>query len=122
MPDLNHSWGEDLQVSATGDVSVVDGTALGEQRVLRRLLTNPGDYIWHPTYGAGLPAKVGGLMNVPALKALIRSQMALEAVVAKSPPPVIDVVKSGPSSVAISIRYNDAQSGQQAGLSFDLNG
>ena len=46
MPDLAHQFGADLVAGATGDLAVVDGPALGRQRVLRRLLTNPGDYIW----------------------------------------------------------------------------
>ena len=33
-------------ISSSGDISVVSGPLLGQQRVLRRLLTNPGDYIW----------------------------------------------------------------------------
>ena len=53
--DFDQLWGDDLTLTATGQVALVDGTPKGEQRVLRRLLTNPGDYIWHPEYGAGLP-------------------------------------------------------------------
>ena len=59
MPDLAHEFGADLQAGPTGDLALADGAALGRQRVLRRLLTNPGDYIWHPTYGAGLARFVG---------------------------------------------------------------
>ena len=57
--DLAHWFGQDLNVAASGDLLTVDGTAKGQQRVLRRLLTNPGDYIWEPTYGAGLASKIG---------------------------------------------------------------
>ena len=77
MSDLNHFYGGDLSLSATGDILKVDGSTQGQQRVLRRLLTNPalmdssgkvtvvGDYIWHPTYGAGLPRMVGDTVDIP---------------------------------------------------------
>ena len=54
MSDISHQWGSDLSIGPTGDFALVSGAILGQQRVLRRLLTNPGDYIWHPDYGAGL--------------------------------------------------------------------
>jgi hypothetical protein len=122
MPDINHLWGQDLGASASGDLATVDGTALGEQRVYRRLLTNPGAYIWHPDYGAGLPAKIGSLLDIRALKALILSQIYLEPVVSRSPAPVITVVQADVSTVSIVIAYIDAITGEQASLSFDLNG
>lgn len=122
MPDLYHYWGDDLQVSPAGDLATVDGTTLGEQRVLRRLLTNPGDYVFHPDYGAGLPAKIGTVQDTASLVALIRSQMFQEAVVAATPAPVISVTPIAGSlgAVSISIQYADATTGQQASLTFDL--
>lgn len=54
MPDLSHQWGSDLLIGPTGDLATASGTELGQQRVLRRLLTNASDYIWHLGYGAGL--------------------------------------------------------------------
>jgi phage baseplate assembly protein W len=122
MPDIDHLWGNDLSVNATGDLATVDGTSLGEQRVLRRLLTNPGEYIWHPEYGAGLPQKVGSLLDIPALKALITAQMFQEAAVSRTPLPVITVSQTDISTASIQISYVDAQTGEQASLSFDLNG
>lgn len=119
MPDVSHICGQDLQLSATGDLLLVDGTVLGEQRVLRRLLTNRGDYVFHLDYGASLPARVGDLLNIPDLNAAIRAQIFQEAVVSQSPPPTIEVIKSGIGSVVINITYQDAFTGQQASLSFD---
>jgi len=46
MVDVQHRWAGDLAVTATGDLAVVTGGPLGTERVLRRLLTNPADYIW----------------------------------------------------------------------------
>src|SRR5271155_3821108 len=91
MPDISHTWGSDLVLSPTGDLASVVNPALGLQRVLRRLLTNPGDYIWNLTYGAGLPAMVGQIVNVPAIQGLITSQMLREAAVAQSPLPQVTV-------------------------------
>ncbi len=54
MYDLSHQWGDDLTVGPTGDMALVTGSVFGQQRVLRRLMTNPGDYIWQLDYGAGL--------------------------------------------------------------------
>ena len=48
-----------LRAGAAGDLAPAAGTLRGQQRVLRRLLTNPGDYIWQPGYGAGLGQFVG---------------------------------------------------------------
>ena len=88
--------GGDVASSVTGDLLPVDGTIKGQQRILRRLLTNPGDYIWHPTYGAGLGAKVGDNTDIPAITALIRAQIRLESVVSQNPPPTVRVTTSNP--------------------------
>lgn len=122
MPDLYHQFGEDLQVSASGDIAIVDGTTLGTQRVLRRLLTAAGDYIFHTDYGAGLPERVGALLNLSDLRSTIRDQIFKEAVVSRIPPPAISVstVPGQIGAVSVKIAYNDAFSGLQASLSFDL--
>jgi hypothetical protein len=46
--------------------------------VLRRLLTNPGSYIWHLEYRAGLPQYLGQPAVLSAINSLIISQMFLE--------------------------------------------
>ena len=119
MPDINHQWGSDLASSATGDLMTVDGTSLGVQRVLRRLLTTQLDYIWHTDYGAGLPGRVGELLDLPFLSSLIRSQIFLEAAVARTPEPTISVVPI-PNGVFVRVAYVDAQTGQQINLAFDV--
>ena len=63
MPDISHQFSADLSLSPTGDLATITAPQLTQQRVLRRLLTNPGDYIWHPSYGAGLAAFVGQPAN-----------------------------------------------------------
>lgn len=132
MSDLNHYFGGDLSLSATGDLLKADGTVQGQQRVLRRLLTNPatldsngnvtvpGDYIFHPTYGAGLPRMVGDTLNIPKIRALIRGQIFLEACVSRNPEPVI-TVSAIPNGVSVYIHYNDAITSKPVALAFDVN-
>lgn len=120
MPDLYAVWSSDLVASPTGDVQAVDGSNLGVQRILRRLMTNPGDYIWHLNYGAGLPRLVGETLDLPTITELIRSQIYLEAAVARQPEPVI-TVRAIPNGIAVSIQYTDAQTGKQTLLSFDVS-
>ena len=45
MPDISQLIGADLAVSATGDLLTSTSIALSQERVLRRLMTNPGDYL-----------------------------------------------------------------------------
>ncbi|NMM21851.1 MAG: phage tail protein [Rhodoferax sp.] len=120
MSDLNHYIGGDIAVSATADVGVAVDLTASQQRVLRRLLTNPGDYIWHPDYGAGLPAEVGKLADERRIRGLIKSQIFKEASVLQSPAPIITVTMLV-GGVSVRIWFADAQTGQLATLSFDVN-
>lgn len=119
MKDIYHYFGNDLLVSATGDLQTVDGAVMGQQRILRRLLTNPGAYIWHPEYGAGLPAYVGALIDLPKIRALIRGQMLLESCVSKNPEPVIDL-QVIPEGLSAQIQYVDAVTKTAQVLSFSV--
>lgn len=120
MSDLHHYIGDDLSVSATGDLLIASGTEEGQQRVLRRLLTNPGDYIWHLDYGAGLPREVGNTLDTRRLNGLIRSQVFNESVVSRNPDPniILTAIQGG---VSARIQYVDAVTQQQIGLAFDIN-
>lgn len=119
MPDLFHVFGNDLNVSANGDLLTADTVNLSQQRVIRRLLTNAGDYIWQPTYGAGLPQKVGDPFDVSTINAIITGQMYLEDTVVQTPPPVINV-SSFPNGMFVDISYTEADSGAPAVLSFPV--
>lgn len=120
MPDLSHLWGTDLSAGPTGDLALAAGPLRGQQRVLRRLLTNPGDYIWQPGYGAGLGQFVGRPGVEAQIRAVIRSQMLQEPAVARAPEPVIEV-QSGPDGAAyVHVRYADAESGETQILEFPV--
>lgn len=123
MADLNHYVGNDLNAGVIGDLATVTGITRSQQRILRRLLTNPGDYIFQPDYGAGLPGKVGQLMDVQKIKALIRSQMLLEESVAPSPAPVITVsqLPTDLNSLSVTIQYTDADTKLPTVLAFTVS-
>ena len=120
MADIAHVWGQDLQIGPTGDLALVSDDSETQQRILHRLLTNLGDYIWQLSYGAGLPAMVGQVANGPAIGALIREQMALEASVAAAPEPIITATAAGDGTVTVTIQYADAASGASQVLSFPV--
>ena len=117
MPDLAHLWGNDLALSATGDLATIDTPGLTQQRVLRRLLTSPSDYIWALDYGAGLGRFVGQPGALPAIRSAIRGQIFKEASVASNPEPVIDL-HSDPGGLYVHIRYADAATGITQTLAF----
>lgn len=120
MTDLAHNFGADLSFSPSGGLAIAGGSTLGQQRVLRRLLTNLGAYIWHLTYGAGLAQFVGQPVNAMAIRAVIRSQIFKEAAVARSPEPVIEVTGQPDGSVFVSILYVDTPSGETELLTFTV--
>ncbi len=121
MQDAWLQYGSDLQVGPTGDIAPATDSLLGQQRVLRRLLTNPGDYIWEPTYGAGLARFVGSPANATQIRAVVRSQIFKEAGVARSPEPAIDVQNDQIGTVYVHIRYADAVTGATQVLAFSIN-
>ena len=117
--DISHYWGSDIAVSAVGDLAPASGTLRGQQRVLRRLLTNPGDYEFHPDYGAGLPSYVGSVATPDEITALIRGQVMLEDAVARTPLPVISVASIA-NGISVQLTYTDAPSGQPVILAFSV--
>ena len=108
MADIAHDFGGDIVFAPNGDVALAAGPVLTRQRVLRRLLTNPGDYIWDVNYGAGLGAMVGQPAYTDRIAAIVRAQMFQEASVARNPLPVVSVAASaGTGMVRMSVAYVD---------------
>jgi hypothetical protein len=120
MVDASLVWGGDLAATPAGDLATVDGSGLGQQRVLRRLLTNLKDYTWEPGYGGGLGQFVGGIAGSRTIEGVIRSQLRLEAAVAVQPEPRVASSTSPDGSVSVDIAYADAPSGLQQAVSFSL--
>lgn len=108
--DVNHQFGADIVVGAGGDLLTAVGDNETQQRILRRLLTPNGSYIWHTGFGAGLPARVGDALStkeVGQVQALIQGQLLLEPDVARNPPPQI-TVQPTTNGLSVGIVYTDA--------------
>ncbi len=120
MADLSLQFGGDLSIGPTGDLAVTDAQELTQQRVLRRLLTNQGDYIWQLTYGAGLGQFIGRPGVPELISGVIRAQMQLETQVMQSPAPSVSANVSDDGTVMASVSYVDAVTGQTALLSFSV--
>lgn len=119
MADINHMWSGDLIASPTGDLSTIDGINLGTQLILRRLMTAPGEYIWHPDYGAGIPQRIGQVKDLRVIKAIIRSQIFKESFVARTPPPTIKVTDF-PGGVSVYIKYFDKTAQKAVTITFPI--
>jgi hypothetical protein len=121
LADATLYWGGDLTCSPTGDLAISEGDSLGQQRVLRRLLTNANDYTWHPDYGGGLGRFVGGVVNARTIEGTIRAQLYTEAAVAHRPEPNVAANALPDGSVYANITYSDAQSLATQTLTFSLD-
>ena len=123
--DIEHRWAGDLGVGPTGDLMVVSGSAVTKQRILRRLLTNPGDYIWDFSYGAGLAGFIGGTASEGQITAVVHSQILLEATVSRLPSPAIAVAALGAPGLGtfgVTIQYATADDSQQNLISIPMTG
>ena len=120
MPDIYEYVGSDIGTSPTGDLQPVSGSLQGQQRILRRLMTNPGSYIFQPGYGAGLASYIGKTTTEPQLQGIVQRQMLLEPSVAQDPAPVVGVSFTTDGTFTVNITYTDAQTGTRLTLEFDV--
>ncbi len=111
MADLQLAWGGDLTVAPGGDLLLSDGDALATERVLRRLLTNPGDVVFHADYGAGLASFVGQPAAPQRIAALIAAQAVQEAAVARLPTPQVNVTSTQDGTLTAVLQYTSALTG-----------
>lgn len=115
-------WGGDLAVGPSGDISVAPIQAEVQQRLVRRLLTNPGDYVWHTEFGAGLGSYVGEGYSPSLIEGAILNQLQLETLVAATPAPSVQTSLSstGPfSTISVAVQFR--VSGQSMPNSVTLN-
>jgi len=123
MADAYHIFGQDWVVSASGDLLMTQNSQdETTQRVLRRLFTNPGAYVWNLSYGAGLPAQIGQPTQPGTLKAVTLQQMQLEAGVAQTPAPTVAVTSNALGYTGISVTYTDAVTRVTVPLTLPLSG
>lgn len=119
MSALSHTIGGDLDLSSTGGVAVVTGADQTRQSLLRRLCTNAGAYIWQPDYGAGLPARVGAVMDEAGIRALVLEQMQDEAGVDQTQPITVTISSPKTGAYLLAVSYTDVVTGTVQELAFD---
>lgn len=110
MADVAHIIGGDLQLGPTGDLALVAGDEETQQRVLHRLLTSAGTYIWQLEYGAGLPGLIGSVVSQQQVAAIIRAQLGFEASVAADPEPEVSLSGGLLGAVSATISYTSSVS------------
>ena len=120
LSDLYQWYGGDVSSSATGDLQTVTGGVRSQQRIIRRLCTNPGDYIFHPEYGGGLPRKIGSNASTSEIKAIVQSQLKLEDSILQLPAPIVTITPIT-NGMQIQIQYTDALTRKPVLLSFNIN-
>jgi hypothetical protein len=123
MSDIYLEWATDLSAGSGGDLALVAGSAETNQRVVRRLLTNPGDYIWNLGYGAGLGAFIGSATNLQDIAAVIRNQISLEPTVPSTPAPnvAVQILDAVGGYTVAQITYSDPSSDSSVRLNVVLN-
>jgi hypothetical protein len=122
MFDIFHEWGSDLAVGSGGDLALVTASQTTSQRVRRRLLTNPGDYLWNLDYGGGLALFVGTPAPSSKIEAVVRTQLALEPAVAATPAPQVSarLVDAANGYVVANITYVDQLSSRPVQINVAL--
>lgn len=127
MADLFQWYGSDFEVDVNGDLMPVSGATWTQQRIVRRLLTPPKTYLFHPEYGAGLGRFIGENLSpdlYQEIRNLIVTQIFLEAAVAKNPKPIVtlsilNVLENTVLNVAI--EYFDLIDQKTVYLSFNVD-
>jgi hypothetical protein len=122
MTDIYHQFGSDLQISPTGDLAPADGATLTQQRILRRLLTNQGDYIWQLKYGGGLASFIGDPVKQNAILGVVIGQLSQEATVANNPAPTVTLATDQNGGVFLTIQYVYLPTGTTQVLSVPVGG
>jgi hypothetical protein len=119
LTDASHTYGGDLSWSPSNDLAIVTGSAEGQQRVLRRVLTIAGNYIWNLTYGGGASGLVGTTATATQVEATMRAQMFQEACVTQNPPPLV-TVNPFTNGLSVFIQYTDSETADPVILSFSV--
>ncbi|QBQ97906.1 phage tail protein [Paraburkholderia pallida] len=123
MADSFQWFGQDIQFTSRGDDLLATGVTELNQRIVRALLTPPGTYIWHPTYGAGLGRFVGHALSAEEfaeIKSLINSVLVTEPDVQKQPPPTFTYQNDATGLLSVTIQYIYAPNGVPQTLAFNV--
>jgi len=123
MLAIKLEWAGDLEIGPTGDLQTLPVSVEVQRRVIRRLLTNPGEYIWNINYGAGLGGYVGTEISQFVIQKTIRQQLRYEPLVDQVPTPNIIVQAPSPNKspeVAVTIGYHSNGSLAQAPIALGI--
>ncbi|MDR3480414.1 MAG: phage tail protein [Burkholderiaceae bacterium] len=115
MSSEYHWFGLDIQFAANGDDASASGIAEINQRIVRELMTAPGDYVWQPNYGAGLGRYIGVALSAEKyaeVTALIRSIVVKQPDVQRLPAPAITFQADATGLLSTQIVYTYAPTGQ----------
>ena len=116
--DIDHYYGGDVSF-ANGDLVTSDVDIETQQKIIRALLTNDGDYLWH-SYGVGVGACVGDTSNkLSQLKGVCIAQVQSVEGVASSPIPSVTFQMTGNVLTTV-ITYTDATTGTIKSFSFNI--
>jgi len=126
LNDLSHIFGNDLDVTPSGDIALASNATRTTQRVIRRLLTpqttqDRTGYPWQPEYGAGLPQHIGEAgVEMGVIQSTVLSQLLLEDSVARTPIPAVTVTEADAGGkFAVDTTYTDL-TGTPQSFGFDL--
>ena len=120
--DVYHEIGDDIQLDSTNDLQLVFDTNETNQRIMRRLFTNKGTYIWNAAFGASIPWKLGETLSVEAYRDVINQVTAAvleDDEVAKDPPPEISI-KTTTNGLICYIRYYNLSSEEHDTITFKV--
>lgn len=120
MADLGLEWNDDFRFTPSGDVSLVTGEDEARQRIIRRLYTALGGYVWDAEYGAGLPQKIGSTYQPQQIESIVRGQMLLEESVSQIPPPRIQVSSAVSGLQVIVIEYRESGTNREIGFTIEV--
>lgn len=109
MSAISHTIGGDIDLTSGGAVALVSEADETRQKILRRLCTNPGAYLWGLDYGAGLPALVGMTETTETISSVVQAQMALESGIDQMQPVTVTVTPLTGGKYTCSIQYTDSQ-------------
>lgn len=123
---INHTWGSDVTLSATGDLALVSGDEAVLQRLLRLLMTNSaitgeveGDYPAQQSYGASIRRQVGQTRDLQAIESAVMAQLMADADVAPTPQPTV-TVRPFSGGVQCSLKFTSAATGTRQILEFSV--
>jgi hypothetical protein len=106
----NGGWGGDLVIADNGDIALaidsLSNPLATQQRLIRLILTNPGDCLQFPWYGSGIRESIGAMITqalLASFKARITQALGTDPGIVANPAPVVPVTTDNVASVFIDV-------------------